>query len=274
MQWTDQEYLQVAQTVSLKDVIAYYKSVKADPLIRMLVVGNYSEETVKQMAQTASAILPGKRLPKDRVIAQYSVPSVGKVVELQDSVNLADNGFMTTWFRSKKSDDEQAQLVILNAFMDKAFFAQLRTQDQLGYVVQSFPYAVDEVPGYAMMVQSSNADLQKIKSRIDKFRQDYFAELKALDPAALEATKQAVIANIMQKPTDFYREATLYTGEFWQAKYEFDLRDRQLTALKMVTKDDLIKIYEALFLGDSAAKIVLQTRGTNFKDAPFAPLKP
>lgn len=274
MQWTDQEYLQAAQTVSLKDVIAYYKSVKADPLIRMLVVGNYSEETVKQMAQTASTILPGKRLPKDRVIAQYTTPSAGKVVEYKDSVNLADNGFLMVWFRDAKSDDEQAALVVLNAFLDKSFFAKLRTQDQLGYVVQSMYYAVDDVPGYAMMVQSSNTDLVKIKSQVDQFRRGYLEQLKSIDPADIEATKQAMIANIMQKPTDFYKEAALYVGEFWHAKYAFDGRDRHLTALKMVNKDDLIKAYENLLLNDKSGVVLLQIRGTNFKDAPFAPLKP
>jgi protease III len=274
MQWTDKEYLTAADTVKLKDVVAFYKSVKSDPLIRILAVGNYSEETVKQMAAGANKILPGKRLPKDRVISQFVTPSAGKILEFQDSVNLADNGLMMAWFRDKKSDDEQAQLIILNAFLDKAFFAQLRTQDQLGYVVQSTPYVVDEIPGYAMVVQSSNTDLVKIKARMDKFRQDYWTELNAVDTASIEATKAAIIANIMQKPTDFYREANLYTSEFWQAKYEFDGRDRQLTALKMVTKEDLLKIYKELLMSNNVGYILLQTRGTNFKDAPFAPLKP
>lgn len=274
LQWTDKEYLDAAQTISLKDVVAYYKLVKNDPLIRLLFVGNYSEETVQQMSQSAVHILPGKRLPKDRVIAQYSAPSNGKVLEFRDSVNLADNGLMMAWFKDKKSDDEQAALVVLNAFLDKAFFAQLRTQDQLGYVVQSMPYPVDDVPGYLMMVQSSNTDLAKIKARIDKFRQDYLAEVKLIDPVSIDATKQAMIANIMQKPTDFYKEAGRYVGEFWQAKYAFDGRDRHLTALKMLTKDDLIKIYEDLLLNDKSSGMLLQTRGANFKDASFVPLKP
>lgn len=274
VQWQDKELLAVAQKITLKDVIAYYKAVKSDPLIRIFAMGNYSEETVKQIATSANKILPGKRLPSARVIQHYTTPVAGKVVEFTDSLDLADSAVMQVWLREKKSDDELAQLVILNAFLDKAFFMQLRTNEQLGYVVQSMPYAVDEVPGYAMLVQSSNSDLVKIKARIDKFRNEYLAELKAVSPAAIEATKQAMIANIMQKPTDFYKEAGRYTGEFWHAKYEFDRRDRHLTALKMVTKEDLIKIYEELFLNDKSSGMLLQIRGNNFKDAPFAAVKP
>lgn len=274
VQWRDQDLLLAADNVKLQDVVAYYKAVKRDPLIRILAVGNYSEESVKQMALSAAKILPGKRLPSARVISQYATPVGGKTIELQESLELADSAVMQVWFREKKSDDEQAQLVILNAFLDKAFFTQLRTNEQLGYVVQSMPYAVDDTPGYAMLVQSSNSDLTKIKARMDKFRTDYLAELKTIEPAKIEATKQAMIANIMQKPTDFYKEAGVYAGEFWHAKYDFDGRDRQLNALKMVSKDDLIKMYENLLLNDKSSGILLQIRGTNFKDAPFAALKP
>lgn len=274
IQWTDKEYLDAAQTVTLKDVIAYYKTVKADSLLRMFAVGNYSEDAIKQMAASASKILPSKRLPKDRTVPQYALPATGKLVEFKDSVNLADNGFLVGRFRDHKSDDEYAQLVVLNAFLDKAFFAQLRTQDQLGYVVQSMPYVVDDVPGYIMLVQSSNSDLVKIKSRLDKFRNDYVAELKDMDPANIETTKQALIANVMQKPTDFYKEASLYINEFINAKYAFDWRDRHLTALKMVTKDDLVKIYNDFLMNEKSAGIMVQLRGTNFKDAPFNQITP
>lgn len=274
VQWQDKDLFAAAEKVNLKDVVAYYKSVKADPLIRILAVGNYSEETVKEMAASANKILPGKRLPSARVIQQYVTPSAGKTVGFAESLDLADSAVLQVWFREKKSDDEQAQLKILNAFLDKAFFAQLRTNEQLGYVVQGIPYVVDDVAAYAMLVQSSNSDLVKIKARMDKFRGEYLAELKTVDPQAIEATKQAMIANIMQKPTDFYKEAGLYMGEFWQAKYDFDKRDRHLTALKMTTKDDLVKIYEELLLSEKSSGMLLQIRGTNFKDAPFAVAKP
>ncbi|MET0357788.1 MAG: insulinase family protein [Cellvibrio sp.] len=272
--WQDKELLAAAAKVNLQDVVNYYKTVKSDPLIRILAAGNYSEETVKQMAATASKILPGKRLPDARVIEGFAAPAAGKITEFKDSLDLADSAVMQAWFRDKKSYDEKAQLGVLTAFLDKAFFMQLRTNEQLGYVVQSLPYAIDDIPGYVMVVQSSNSDLVKIKSRMDKFRNEYLSELKALEPAKIEETKQAIIANITQKPTDFYKEADRYSREFWLAKYKFDARELQVAALKKVTKEDLINIYEKLLLNDKSAGMLLQIRGTNFKESTFAPLKP
>lgn len=272
-QWSDEEVLAAAAKVSKADVIAYHQAVQVDPLLRLYAVGNYTEAQVRSMAQEAAVLLPGKRLPEARAINHYVTPASGQLLSLSDDVELADSAVLQAWFGSKKSDDEQAQLAVLNSLFSNAFFMQLRTNEQLGYVVTSFNYAVDDVPGFVMLVQSSNTDLPGIKTRMDKFRKDYLATLKATDEKEIESAKQAMIANVLEKPTDFYSEADRYSSEFWHAKYKFDARDRYLAALQKVTKADLVKIYELLLLNDKSGKALLQLRGTNFKDKPFAPLK-
>ncbi len=273
VQWRREDLLVAANKVTIKDVQAYYQAVKQDPLLRILAVGNYSEDAVKAMAKTAATALPGKRLPDSRLLQHFTTAHTGQKLEYKESVDMADSAVLQAWFRDAKSDDEMAQLQVLNALLGNAFFMQLRTNEQLGYVVFSTPAPVDEVPAFFMLVQSSNSDLVKIKARMDKFREEYLAILKATDAAEIEQAKQTTIANVTQKPTDFYKEAARYTNEFTNAKYLFNARDRQIAALKKVTKDDLIRIYEALLLNDKAGTLLIQLRGTNFKDAAFAPLK-
>ena len=268
--YSEDEQLAALQAITKADVIAYQDAVKKNALLRLFAVGNYTEAQVKHFAQTAAGILPGTRLPENRTVNSYTIPAAGKLVAFKDDVELADSAVLQAWFGSKKSDDEKAQLAVLNALFGNAFFMQLRTHEQLGYVVVSSEYPVDDVPGFIMLVQSSNTDLPGIKARMDKFRKDYLAELKATDASEIEQAKQAMIANVLQKPTDFYAEAELYTGEFWNGKYQFDARDRYLAALKKVTKADLIAIYESLLMNDKSGKALLQLRGTNFKAKPFA----
>ena len=268
--YSEDEQLAALHSITKADLIGYQDAVKRNALLRLFAVGNYTEAQINQVAQTAASILPGTRMPESRSINHYTLPAAGKLVEFKDEVELADSAVLQAWFGSKKSDDEKAQLAVLNALFGNAFFMQLRTHEQLGYVVISSEYPVDDVPGFIMLVQSSNTDLPGIKARMDKFRKDYLAELKATDVAEVEQAKQAMIANLLQKPTDFYAEAELYAGEFWNGKYQFDARDRYLAALKKVTKADLVAIYENLLMNDGAGRALLQLRGTNFEAKPFA----
>ena len=272
-QWPDEEILAAASKVTKADVIAFHQAIKADPLLRVFAVGNYTAEQVRAMAADAAAILPGKRLPEARALNHYVTPAPAIQLTLNEDVELADSAVLQAWFGSKKSDDEKAQLAVLNAIFSNAFFMQLRTHEQLGYVVTSFEYPIDDVPGFVMLVQSSNTDLPGIKARMDKFRKDYLATLKAIPDAEVEHSKQALIANLLEKPTDFFSEADRYSREFWNGKYQFDARDRYLAALHKVTKADLVRIYENLLLSDKSGRMLLQMRGTNFKAKPFASVK-
>lgn len=267
--WDNKQLLAELKKITKHDVIAYHSAVKKDPLVRIFAAGNYTESAVKAMALKAAAILPGTRLPAQRTLPLYVTPRQNHIVELKETVDLADSAILQAWFRDAKSDEERAQLAVLNALFGNAFFMQLRTNEQLGYVVQSFDYAVDEVPGFAMVVQSSNSDLPKIKARMDKFRKDYLAVLQSTNPADIEQAKQAELANLMQKPTDFYQEMNLHNNEFFHGQYSFDGRDRYIAALQKVTKEDIVKLYQALLLNKKAGAMLLQIRGTNFKEAPF-----
>jgi protease-3 len=271
--WPEKDLAAAAQKITRADVIAFHSAIKRDPLLRIFAVGNYTEAQVKDMALAAAQVLPGTRAPEKRKINTYVTPASGKAIQFSDDVELADSAVLQAWFGDKKSDDGKAQLAVLNSLFSNAFFMQLRTHEQLGYVVTSFNYPVDEIPGFIMLVQSSNTDLPGIKARMDKFRQDYLTTLKATDAAEIEQAKQAMIANVLQKPTDFYAEASLYSTEFWNAKYQFDARDRYLAALQKVTKDDLVNIYQQLLLNDKTGKALLQLRGTNFNAKPFVPTK-
>ncbi len=268
--YSTEEQLAALASVSRADVQAYHRAIKADVLLRLLAAGNYSEAQVKHLAQSAAAILPGKRLPEQRAVNHYATPVAGKPLVFNDDVELADSALLQAWFRPAKNDAEQAQLAVLSALYGNAFFMQLRTNEQLGYAVMSRDYPVDDVPGFIMLVQSSSVDLPHIKARIDQFRRDYLATLKALDEAEIAQARQAIIANLEEKPSDFYSEMDIYGGEFIQGKYAFDSRERALAALRQVNKTDLVRLYEQLLVSDSSGTALLQLRGTNFKQKPFA----
>ncbi len=222
------------------------------------------------MALTAHKKLPGNTAPEERAVNRYALPLAGKPALFRDDVALADSTVLQAWFMAAKSDEQQAQVEVFDAIFGNAFFTQLRTNEQLGYVVFSSQYPVDDVPGFIMLVQSSNTDLSGIKTRMDKFRKDYQKQLDVLTEQEVTAARDAIIANILQKPVDFYQEANWYRDEFISGKYTFDKRDRMVAALKKVTKTDLIKIYQSLLLKDQSAYAEVQMRGTNFKDKPFA----
>ncbi|RZA04178.1 MAG: hypothetical protein EOO68_08835 [Moraxellaceae bacterium] len=270
VKWTDTQLLDAAGNIKLKDVIEYHKLTKVNPLIRMYAFGNYTEDYVKHMAKIASQKLPGSRIPEQRQLAKYITPKNSSVLTYNETIEQTDSALLDAYFGDIRSDEGKAQLVVLQAVLGNVFFSQLRTNEQLGYVVGSAPFSFDDYPGFALYVQSTNTDLPRIKARIDKFRDEFLAQLKALDPAQIEQIKKAEAANVLQKPTDLYAEASRYAGDFWKAQYDFSARERYLAALEKVNKDDLIALYRKMLLDKKSMNLLVQLKGTTFSGKPYA----
>lgn len=274
VQWTDAELIAALDKTSLKEIVAYHKLVKANLLIRIYAFGNYSEDTIKHFAQIARAQLPGVRKPNERRIPQFITPAIGKNIAFTEKVDLPDSAIVDLYMDSKQSDDEVAQVGVLNALYRSEFFKQLRTDEQIGYVVNSFPAGVNDYAGFAMLVQSANTDAAAIKVRMDRFRSEFFTQLQAVDPAKIEQIKSASAASILQKPTNFYSEAKRYDGDFWYGRFNFDSRERHLAALAKVDKAGLMEFYQRILLDKKSVNILVQLQGTHGQDKPAAAVKP
>lgn len=268
--WTDEELLMAATKLRIKDVESYHKAVKADSLVRMFVFGNYTEAAVKRMALAAVKQLPSERLPAQRTLTKFITPRVSKPLTYQNTVEQEDSVLVDAYIGSDRSDDEKAQFIVLNAIFHNAFFSQLRTNEQLGYVVGSASFPVKDYPGFAMYVQSTTMDLVGIKARMDRFRSEFLTQLNAVDPAHIERFKKSEIANVLQKPTDFYDEAKRFPADFWAGYYDFDARWRYLVALEKVNKENLLALYQKILLDKKSMHMLVQLKGTAHASKPFA----
>lgn len=266
---TPDEWLGVLDSISRDDLFNFHQSLLKQNLIRVFVSGNYSDEQVKLMSERYASRLSSQLEPGRRHIWQYKTPTTGELLQSRIDSTQADNALIWAWFGERKSDDDQANMVVLNAIMHPEFFRQLRTEEQLGYKVETGGFPVDDVAGVFMLVQSTNTDLTKIYQRMQKFRGEFLAKLEAIDEKTIDSTRDSMIANIMQQPANFYQESDRYWAEYIFAKYAFDGRDRYLESLRKVNKTSLLKLYKSSLLNEKAGQILIQVRGNQFSDKPF-----
>ncbi len=271
--WNDVQIIAAAEKLSLAQVQAHHKSVLENHLLRIYAAGNFNDSVIAAIATDAAQTLGSSKAPAQRYFTQSIIPKAGGLTVENLDIEPTDNALVDIYVGTQKDLDQQAQLMLLNGLFSTDIFTQLRTNEQLGYVVGSTASTLNDYPLFGLYVQSTNTDLVGLKVRMDSFRKDYLATLKALEPAQLEQLKAAEIAQIMQKPNDYRAEATQHLQDFREGKFSFDRKQRVVAALQKVTREDLIKIYQQLVLGKQGQNLVIQTRGANFSNKPFAPVK-
>lgn len=268
--WTDEEILAAVNQVSHADLIAYHKRVLGDNLIRVYAFGNYRDDDIKKITRHAITQLGSRRTPDQRYILEHITPQPAAGLTHTEMIEQTDSALLDAWIGTTQSIPQQASLVLLNGILGNELFTQLRTNEQMGYVVGSSPASFNEYPMFMMFVQSTNTDVIGIKVRLDRFRREFLTILEALDPATLAQLKKSEIAKLLQKPTDFNVEAREHLGDFRWARLSFDRKERMVNALESVTKEDLIALYEQLLLGQQGTRMTIQLQGTHFADKPFA----
>lgn len=271
--WSDDQIVAAAQKITLAQVREHHQKVLGNHLLRIYAAGNFTDAAIKEISLAAVNVLKGKKLPNQRFLVGSITPKAGALLVDNNDIEPTDNALADIYIGAEKLFDQQAQLMLLNGLLGTDIFTQLRTNEQLGYVVGSVGTAINDYPMFAFYVQTTNTDLVALKSRMDKFRREYLATLKALDPQKLDQLKTAEIVQITQKPNDYKAEAVTHLQDFKEGKFGFDRKERTVAALEKVTKEDLVRVYESLMLNKKGQHILIQARGTNFADKPFAVVK-
>lgn len=141
----------------------------------------------------------------------------------------------------------QGSLVELVAhFVRDRAFMQLRTREQLGYIVLS---AVCELGGHAALsvtVQSSTHEPVHLESRVDAFLQSMSVTLRDLTPSVFAANVASARAALLEAPKSLREEHVRQWHEVSSGAYVFDRRKAVAEAMAGVSQGELVAFYDAV----------------------------
>ncbi len=270
--WTDNEILEASRNIALEDIIAYHKRLLAKQYIRVFAFGNYKSKDIKEMTSSTLQLLGPKRTAGSPHHKEFIIPKAGKDVLIQKDIKKGDVAYSEVYIHPETSLDKKIHIDLFNAFFNHQFFTQMRTHEQLGYVVGSMATHYNRYPAFVIELQSNNTELPIIKAKIDKFKLDFWQGLQQLDDASITALKESFLQNFAQKPNNLAEESSSYIYDFSLGNNEFDTKQSMMKALKSVTKEDIIKTYKELIIDRKSMNLVVQLRGTSFKESNFADL--
>ncbi|ODV61130.1 uncharacterized protein ASCRUDRAFT_34436 [Ascoidea rubescens DSM 1968] len=169
-------------------------------------------------------------------------------------------------------------LYLLDEFIHEPAFNQLRTKEQLGYIVFAKPRMVHLTVGYKIIVQShrSSKYLQsRINNFFNNFMKDYIHNLTDKEFEVKKNSLRIKLKSSVSQPVNFRNlnsEFYFYASKILSNFYNFDLVFKQLFLLGFedngyeITKQDIINFYDEYFLNSkSSAKLILHLVSSNKK---------
>ena len=202
-------------------------------------------------ALPSSAPLPADRIPRRKT----RVLPVGRSLQQYAALNAAEKNSAAEVYLQVGMDegDDWLHLVLISQLLEQPFYAELRTKQQLGYIVQSSVSESNGVRALVFSVQSSVLPPPQVEERIDAFLTGYRATLAALSEAELGAYRESLAVQATDVDKRLGQQASRMWSEIVQRRYDYGRPWRTSRRVRKVTREQLLAFYDRVLMPGAPA---------------------
>lgn len=259
--WDVDEKLGLLNTLSLTDLKGFIPELFSQLYIEGLCHGNLFEEEAKNISNIFKKYfsvppLPSEMRHKDNILC--FPPSADMVRDVTVKNKLDTNSVVELYYQiepevASNLPKSKALVDLLDEIVEEPLFNQLRTKEQLGYVVDCSPRVTYRILGFCFRVQSSEYTPIYLQGRIDNFINELEGLLSALDDESFQNFKSGLIAKLLEKDPSLTYETNRYWGQITDQRYMFDLSAKEAEVVKSLQKGD-VKDWYNTYLRKSSPK--------------------
>uniref|UniRef100_A0A1J3GIJ4 Insulin-degrading enzyme n=1 Tax=Noccaea caerulescens TaxID=107243 RepID=A0A1J3GIJ4_NOCCA len=276
------EKLSVLNDLSLTDLNNFIPEVRSQIFIEALCHGNLSEDETVNIANIFKNSLTVEPLPSNcRHGEQITCfPPSAKLVRDVNVKNKSEtNSVVELYYQIEPEEAESTRLkAVLDLFheiIEEPLFNQLRTKEQLGYVVECGPRLTYRVHGFCFCVQSSKYGPVHLLGRVENFIKDIEGLLEQLDEESFEDYRSGMVARLLEKDPSLLSETNELWSQIVDKRYMFDFSHKEAEELRSIEKKDVISWFKTYFKESSpkCRRLVVRVWGcnANMKDTQTDP---
>jgi len=230
----------------------------------LLMHGNVSSEEAAHVAKIVKSALH-----LDAVDSQSStvakLPTGDFTYPL--TIDNADSAMVMYLQGANESFAERALFGLTSQVLRSPYYNELRTEQQLGYVVLVTPSVLRRVPGIAFVVQSPVAGPNKVLDVSRSFLTHYRGALAAMSAEEFAAYKQGLIGRLRERDKNLADRSQRYWSDLDVGFTSFDSREQIAQQIELIDAPQLLAFYDHLLELVQKQRLVIYSRG-KFDDLP------
>ncbi|EFA79355.1 hypothetical protein PPL_07773 [Heterostelium album PN500] len=270
------EDIHVLESVDYQEFLYFVRHYFKTMNIQSVITGNLSREEVLNFSNQLPKVMNERRpSPKCDILYPRSVElTQGKRYHLRQTFVDENqvNSVCIAYFQVGKGSVELYSMGMLyDQLIYSSFFSELRTKQQLGYIVETASDKELATVHLRVQVQSDTKDPEYLFDRIDEYiQQGLKEELNALDESEIQKYVTSLQEILLQKKPNNRRQALEYTQITQTYEGDQKIRQKQVDYLSTVKKCDVLDFFEQYVLNKEKRKmVVVQIYGRGHKINPI-----
>ena len=199
-------------------------------------------------------------------LVEAQVRDVDQSVNVDLKVDHNDAAIVLHIQDADSSLESQAMSALVAQMLHNPYFSQLRTEQQLGYVVGVSNRAVANRAGISFIVQSPVQGAAYLEQATRTFLDGYLDAWPELGDDEIKRQKLGLINNLLEKPKNLGELSGRYVSDLRRGFYSFDRRTQMAELVENFTRAQILEFIQGLSKDLDARRLAIYSTG-QFEDS-------
>lgn len=255
--WVPMQLIENLQGFTLTDLEGYTTEFLQQMQIEALIHGNLSKDKAKKIFSAANNKLV---INKDR----ESTPALPELLKLSQKADFTyifapshNDSALVIYSQAEETGDQAiAKNALLARIMQGQLFDQLRTREQLAYLVDLSIFRVLERPGMVFIIQSSDKNPKYLNERFVDFTQDFAKKISGMPEEEFIQYRKSLQKILRKQAHTLGDQTRMYWEQISNHSYRFNFNEDIATELEEVSIADVSNYLNQCWLNNNSIRRV------------------
>ncbi len=252
LKYTWQDALPIAQDASLKDLRDYSDALYNKTFLEAMVYGDFKETDARKAVQLFNRKTNTKTVERDEVFdIEYLQLDQPETIQYTNNLKVNNSCFFRKYYIGEDSPQVRAAATIISQALQQPFYTEMRTNQQLGYIVWSYVRNMDRDYYLNFLIQSGVYPADELDARASAFLETAPKILEEMDQETFQQLIDSAIEGLEKKPMSISERAGKLKTLIFEYEADFARDEKTITALRSLKKESLIVDLEKILSKDS-----------------------
>lgn len=251
------------ENVTLDDLKAWRDSKLAGLAARGLLHGNVDDDDLARLGEMLNRTLP----LSDNVFLFPQVRDINSMLRLQLPVDHNDAAMVIHVQDADESIESRALSSLAAQIIQPQYYQELRTEQQLGYVVSATNRPIVKRGGITFIVQSPSTSAKGLEQATLNFVDDFVSAWPDADPDEFEQHKAGLLNRLLQAPKNLNEQSQRYWSDLIFDIHTFDQRQQIAARVSSLTMQEMAAYFASMQEKLASKRLLIFTQG-GFDEVP------
>jgi len=250
--YTWKEALPIARVATLEKVKRYSASVYDKTYLEAIVYGDFIRQDSKKVLSLFKKKTGTKPIAReDAFDIDYLNISAPETIQYTTQLLVNNSCFYRKYEIGKDSPQIRATSTLISKALEQPFYTEMRTNQQLGYIVWSFPRNYDDTFYLNFVIQSGVYPADELNKRADQFISGGPGIIRDLDDDTFQQLIDSAIEQLERKPMSISERATKHKNLIFEHGGDFERNQKTIEALRVAKKENIANHLEMMVSTDT-----------------------